>query len=215
MPIKYLVFTFLLANMKLPSHTPCLNVLCTAPSFPFSPIPQFSLPSPTAEQQKPGAEFRSAQQNFCPGRSARSGIGPVAARLPLMLPAPSLGRAQRRASPFPVSSCVPDPASSRQPHAHTGQKSKKSCEMFSLLLRREGESMNADNPRSCPPVAAGIEKRGCLAEGVNAEADPAPPALSQLCCISRLPRGDCHLPLLTPCPEQKLHPPPAWKAFSS
>lgn len=54
MPIKYLVFTFLLANMKLPSHTPCLNVLCTVPSFSFSPIPPFSLPPPTAEQGKHG-----------------------------------------------------------------------------------------------------------------------------------------------------------------
>lgn len=78
--------------------------------------------------------------------------------------------------------------------------------MFNLLLHHEGESMNADSPRSCPPVAAEMEKQGCLAEGVNAEANPAPPALSQLCCTSWLPRGCCHPPLLTPCLEQKLQP---------
>lgn len=82
-------------------------------------------------------------------------------------------------------SLTPDPLRNC---THT-QDRKKTCEMFGPLLHREGESMNADSPRSCPPVAAGMEKQGYLAEGVNEEANPAPPSPSQLCCTSRLPRG--------------------------
>lgn len=135
MPIKYLVFTFLLANMKLPSHTPCLNVLCAVPSLPFSSIPPFALLLPTAEQHKHGVRsgplsWISALDAQHPPASAR-----CRHRCPCCCP-PFLGRAQRRVGPSPVSSCVPDPASSLQPHAQDEKKNHARCSACSFIVER-------------------------------------------------------------------------------
>lgn len=84
---------------------------------------------------------------------------------------------------------------------HTHIHTQKSFKILSLFLHPEEESVNANNPRLCPSVAVGMEKQGCLAKGVDAEANHTPPALSQMSCTSRLLMGYCHLLLLSPCPE--------------
>lgn len=120
-----------------------------------------------------------------------------------MMPAPSFGWAQRSASPSLVSSYMPLHKKTSHMHTHA----QKSFKILGLLLHHEGESMDANNPWSCPSVAAGMGKKwGCLVKGVSAEAKPAPPALSQLHCTSWLPRGYCHSLPLSPCPELKLQP---------
>jgi len=110
MPIKYLVFAFLLANMELPSHNPCPSVRCAVPSLSFSPIPPVS-PTPEQPQAAAGTQIRAV---LCTGRTLPSGTGRAIARLPFMPSAPSLGWAQRSAGPSPVSCYAPDPGSS--PH---------------------------------------------------------------------------------------------------
>lgn len=127
-PIKYLAFTFLLANTELPFRAPYPSTLSKVPSLPSSPAsPTSNPPNPAAPGSSCSTEQGPApRQDFSSGRTPPSGIILTAARLPFMLPAPSLGSSRRSASPSPVSCCVPDPgfAPQQRPHTHTGKKIK-------------------------------------------------------------------------------------------
>lgn len=132
-PIKYLVFTFLLANMELPSHTPCPSVLRAVPRLSFSPVPPLSLPPPMAEQHQAAAVTQSKGfspgLDLCTGHTPPPGTSPggSTAALHAVCPFPCPGTAQRRHGSSLVSCYVPDPGSSPQqrPHASTQRERKK------------------------------------------------------------------------------------------